>query len=254
MKTVAPEKHSPNTRRVYESSQPSILAWCTESGVSPERATPSDFADYIRAQHALGVGRATIQVRTYAFADLCIARGNPDPPSASRSVRAALQDVRRAAPRPKATVRLSYMNWLKMLQWCGDDHHGVRIRAALVLLWTARLRSSELCGLTVADLKWSEGGKLASLRLKKGQVATIDESLQRVAGNAVLEMFKLLGTGVSGPVINAIRHGGNIRPEKLNPCTINRWVAEKAALAGLSPRHITPDSIRLGGVQHHRRK
>ena len=142
------------TQRAYVSDAKAFVAWAKERGTAgPGAMTKKDLRDYLVFMTERGDARTSIirrraSLRSY-FAWL-VERGH-----LSSSPAARLLAPRPSHPLPKIVVREQLDNLLED-DW-GEDEWATLDRAVCEVLYGAGLRVSELCGLDLVSIDFSQG-------------------------------------------------------------------------------------------------
>lgn len=244
---------APNTLRAYRADLRAFAAFCRERGEGTLPADGATVARYLATLAAGGYKMSTIQRRLVAINLAHKTRGHP-PPGSDPTVRAIMQGIARvhgtAAARkaPLVTARLQ-----QVLGGLGDDLHGRRDRALLLLGFAAALRRSELVALDVGDLAAVPEGLVLTLRRSK----TDQEGAGRIIGVPygrdpalcpvrALAAWREAGSITEGALFRPLGRAGVVGDERLSDRAVARVVQRAARAAGLDPAHFGGHSLRAG--------
>ena len=212
---------SDNTLLAYRKAMKAFALWCSDRGVTSLPAEPEAVAAYLSARMKDGTKASSLTVLLSAIRHFHKAAGFPSP-TEHDAVKIVMRGIRRTigtAPvqkHPATAERLS-----AMLAHIPADLHGKRDRALLLLGMAGAFRRSELIGLDVEDLTFTEKGMDVTIRRSKtdqegqGHLVAIPagESLKPVA--AVKAWLEAAGID-SGPLFRAVNKAGRVGDERLS--------------------------------------
>lgn len=243
-----------NTRRAYAADWGVFTNWCRKNRVESMPADPRIVAAFC-AEEAKRLKPSSIRRRLAAIAKMHSVRGLPNPcaaepvPSTIRGIEGTLGS--RVVAKAPATLDVVE----RMVATCRTDTlEGLRNRALVLVGYAAALRRSELVGIHVEDLTWSDTGVTMLLRHSKtdqrglGQLKAIpyvDGSL--CAAKSLKGWLQASGTR-AGPVFRGFTVAGSLRPTALTPQAIAVLIKSLAASAGLDPAQFSGHSLRAGHV------
>jgi integrase len=194
---------------------------------------------------------ATIEQDLSAISAAHRAAGLDTPRSAAvvREVRSGIR--RRLGVAPKVKAPLLAEDLEKVVAALPATLAGIRDRALLLVGFAAALRRSELVGLEVGDLEWTEEG----LKLRIRRSKTDQEGLGRPIGvphgkeacpvqalKAWLEAARI----TEGPVFREVTRHGRVGDKALSGRSIARVVQASALAAGLEASSDAGHSLRAG--------
>ena len=175
--------------------------------------------------------------------------------------------MRGAAPRRVRALREHHI--LDMLEQCGDSLIGLRNAAVIALGFSAALRRSEICALTIDDIQIMPPSKAGDTRkmLVHVRKSKTDQSGrgQRIAvpeGRLIKPIKRLedwlRAAGITrGYVFQTMTRGGGLRGRPLHHSDIPRLLKHYAGAIGLDPGEVAGHSLRAGFVTsaavHHAR-
>ena len=158
--------------------------------------------------------------------------------------------------RPAAALATTEVR--KLSRACGAGLAGARDRALFLLGFAGALRRSELVGLDVAHITWTDAGlKLLIGRSKtdtEGEGAEIaiprgrsDETCPVTALQAWLVAAEIS----AGPLFRKVNRGGAVETARLSPDGVRQILLKRAAQAGLKgtlAEPVSPHGLRAGFV------
>ena len=258
-----------NTRIAYDKGWSCFQDYCVQAGVNPMAATPDQVTDFFIANgKKLSVGtlylyRSAIN-RQYVEA-------HKSSPTSHPKVIAVLKGLQRmcgTAPRRVQALREHHI--LRMLEQCGDSLIGLRNAAVISLGFSAALRRSEICALTMDDIQiippnhGDDTRRTCFVHIRKsktdqagrGQRIAVPEG-QKIKPIKRLEDW-LQSSGITrGFVFQTMVRGGGLRGRPLHHADIPRLLKHYAGTIGLNPDEISGHSLRAGFVTsaavHHAR-
>ncbi|MBP6963843.1 MAG: tyrosine-type recombinase/integrase [Armatimonadetes bacterium] len=141
---------SPNTISYYRYRLQAFERFCADSPVAPENVTPERIREFLTAEaeekSATTANHAYLTLQ--AFFNFLVSDGfiaeNP------------MQRVDRVKRRRTVIETFTQEQVERILSSCGKDFVGVRDRAMILVMVDCGLRVSELCGLTMDDISWTE--------------------------------------------------------------------------------------------------
>ena len=155
-----------NTVRAYRSDWSHFETWCHQHGVASLPADVETVASYL-SDLAATSRVSTLQRRVAAISVAHKMAGHGSPTS-SAAVRALLAGIRRSlGTKPGAKKPALTDDIRAMLDCLPDSLLGARDRALLLLGFAGAFRRSELVGLDVQDLEFTDDGLVITLRRSK---------------------------------------------------------------------------------------
>ena len=267
---------SDNTRIAYEKGWSCFQDYCVRADVNPLAATPDHVADFF-VDMGSGANRANgkkLSVGTLYLYRSAInrqyAEAHKSSPANHLKVNAVLKGLARmrgTAPRQVQALREHHI--LGMLEQCGDSLIGLRNAAIIALGFSAALRRSEICALTIDDIQIiapgrGDGSRRMFVHIRKSKTDQAGKG-QRIAvpdGKRIKPIRRLIdwlqSSGIKrGFVFQSMTRGGSLRGRALHPVDIPRLLKHYAETIGLDPDEISGHSLRAGFVTsaavHHAR-
>ena len=257
-----------NTRIAYDKGWSCFQDYCVQAGVNPMAATPDQVTDFFIANgKKLSVG--TLYLYRSAINRQYVEAHKSSPTSHPKviAVLKGLQRMRGTAPRRVQALREHHI--LSMLEQCGDSLIGLRNAAVISLGFSAALRRSEICALTMEDIQiippnHGDDTRRMFVHIRKsktdqagrGQRIAVPEG-QKIKPIKRLEDW-LQSSGITrGFVFQTMVRGGGLRGRPLHHADIPRLLKHYAGTIGLNPDEISGHSLRAGFVTsaavHHAR-
>ena len=173
---------APATLKAYAADLANYRTWCDRNGLVAMPASPQVLGAYLAAAGE-GYALPTLRRRVAAIARACGVAGAPLD-TKHPAIRETLRGIARTHGSPaRRAAALTTAEMRKLSRACGVDLAGARDRALLLIGFAGALRRSELVGLDVAHVAWTdEGLKLTIVRSKtdkQGEGAEISLSSGR---------------------------------------------------------------------------
>jgi site-specific recombinase XerD len=251
-KAYARQSKAANTWRAYAADWRDFEEWCAEHGQVALPAAAETVALYLvaLAEHRK-VSTLQRHISAISQAHQAVQLESPTQTSIVRTVMAGIRRSKGTAqigkaPAVTATIR-------RMLNTLPDSLLGTRDRALLLLGFASALRRSELVGLDLGDLAFTDGGIVVTLRHSK----TDQERAGRKLGipydstptTCPVRMVKawLAASGITGgPIFRPINRHGQLQPQRLSDKAVALIVKHMAKAAGLDPSIFAGHSLRSG--------
>ena len=256
-----------NTRIAYEKGWSCFRDYCVEAGVDPLSATPDQVADFFidlgsRANTSNGkqLSMSTLVLYRSAINRHYVEAQKPSPASHPKvnAILKGLARMRGTAPRRVQALREYHIQC--MLEQCGDSLIGLRDAAVISLGFSAALRRSEICALTIGDIEIippvkGEDTRNMFVHIRKSKTDQEGRG-QRIAipeGQLIRPIKRLEDwlreSGIKqGYVFQTMWRGGGLRGRPLHHSDIARLVKRYAKAIGLNPGEIAGHSLRAGFV------
>lgn len=267
-----------NTRRAYEADWRAFATWCAQAERSPLPATPETLAEYASFRADAGAAPASI-MRCLASIRVFHEYAGHRPPPTTKPAHAVIKAYRNE----RASKGLSNRHQAKPLsieqlrKMCAalntGDAKGARDRLVLVLGWAMMARRSELIGLNIADITENDAGMVVLVRKSKTDQAALGRNVaiphSADPGTCPVLLTRawlalLADRGITeGPLIRRIDKAGRIGGEplygrfmagrtakdlRISAPTVGIILRRAALAAGISPKDLSPHSLRAGGA------
>jgi len=245
--------YAPNTLRAYWADMIEFITNCDQLGAEALPASPSTIANFLVLTISQGIKTSTVKRKVASISAIHRLSGYPDP-TKGPEVRLAVRKIeRQLGNRSTQAYPITRVLLDRLLAVCGNDLHGKRNRALLLLAYDSMRRRSELVSLRVEDMDWlsDEGVSILLRRSKTDQAGTgrwihlgseatnaIEDWLE---AGGITEGFLMRGVNAQGSVTNS-----------LCDSRVGRIYKRLGQLAGLSEevvRSISGHSMRVGGAQ-----
>lgn len=247
------DSRSPNTRRAYASAWGAFESWARATGVPPLPASPETVALYLAHLYGRGRKASTIEVALVAISQTHRDANLPSPRTDPR-IRKVVRGIRRrpgTEQTPKAPLLAEQVE--RIAELTPDDARGQRDRALLSLGFATGLRTSELIGLDVTDLTFTDRGVTVRIERSKTDPTGRGRELQALARPGspscpVDSVRRWLVTAalVGGPLFRPIRADGKVLARRLQARAVARLVKAGAAKVGIDPSRVSGHSLRSG--------
>jgi site-specific recombinase XerD len=242
-----------STVRCYETDWSDFSEWCARQQACSLPASPETVACYISAM-AEHYKASTIQRRLSAISQCHQVKGF-ESPTKNEIVRSVLKGIRRTlgtAPNEKAPLVAADLR--EMIARLPDTMIGTRDRALLLLGFAGAFRRSELVGLNLEDLTFTDDGLVVMLRRSK----TDQEGQGRKVGvpslphsdacpvRAVRAWLDASGI-TAGPLFRSVAVGGRLQANRLSDNAVAE-VVKRRLPAGKDVGKFAGHSLRAGFV------
>ena len=250
----AVEAAASNTRRAYRADWADFSAWCAENERQALPASPVVLADYLAHLADSGLKASTIVRRCSGIARAHRLAGHRSP--LQGVAKETLSGIRRTLGMSADQVApITVAELRRLVQVAGEDLHGARDRALLLVGFAGALRRSELVGIDVGDVRDTEDGLILSIRRSKvdqegqGRLVGIPygsrpETCPVRAVRRWLERADI----VDGPLFRPVDRHGNVGEARLSDRAVALRIQALAKRAGLDELHFAGHSLRAGLV------
>ncbi len=250
---LAQREKAEATRRAYAADWRIFESYCTSRGLVHLPAAPATVAAFLAAQNLTGAKPSTIGRRVAAILHAHKSANAPSPTDDDR-VRAVMRGIRRSrgiAPTKKLPTAAPIL--LAMCANAGDRLASLRDRAILLLGFSIAARRSELVGLDVSDVRFTDQGAVVTIRRSKtdqeGAGADVAVPFGTVACPVNALRAWLTAAGIeTGPIFRPVGKGGRVGTQRLSSASVATVVKTHAARLGLDPRSFGGHSLRAGFV------
>lgn len=241
-----------NTVRAYRSDWQDFCAWCERHNLAAQPAAEETVALYLTDLAERGKKTSTLQRRLSSIAQAHKAAGFLSPTRGRAAmVWAGIRRAKGTAQEAKAPVLVGDIR--RMVAALDDSVVGKRDRALLLVGFAGALRRSELVGLDVADLDFTEDGLVVTLRRSKtdqeGQGQRIGIPYGSTPATCPVRSLKawLAAAAIAnGPVFRPTNRAGAVLAARLTDRAVARVVQRTAERAGLDPTKYSGHSLRAG--------
>lgn len=251
-----------NTRLAYERQWRAFAEWCAAHGRAPMPTTPETLAEYVSALADLDRAPSTIE---QAIATIRTAhrqaghKGHPDTEAARAVLRVHRQD-RAATGKRKRKAPPVTLDPLRRMIDATDPATlaGRRDRVLLVLGFAMMARRSELAGLHIEDLTFTDDGVTVYVRQSKTDQDAVGAEVHVPQGvhpdtdpvrvvRAWLDALAEYGA-TAGPLLRRINRWDHLQPGGMSGAAVNERVRHLAVAAQLPDAvKFTAHGLRAGG-------
>jgi site-specific recombinase XerD len=252
-RTFAASAKSPATRKAYRMDWSAFEAWCQDAGLTALPASPATVATYATYMIDEGLAVSTVQ-----RAMVSISQGHKmarhRSPTSDAIVLETLKGIRRQLGTAQRRKRPLLPTQIRtMLDLLPESLLGVRDRAILLLGFAGGFRRSELVGLDVSDIEFTEDGMVVTVKKSK----TDQEGKGRRVGipygtspstcparctKAWIDAASI----TSGPVFRPVGRWGHVAEQRLADRAVARVVQRYAQAVGFDAGRFGGHSLRAG--------
>jgi len=248
---------APATLKAYATDWANFNAWCSKNGFTPMPATPEVVGAFLAAAGE-GYALPTLRRRVAAIARACRIAGHPLDTKAP-AIRETLRGIgRRHGAPPRRSAALTIADMRKLVRACGTTLAGARDRALFLVGFAGALRRSELVGMDVADIKWTEDGLVLLITRSKtdaeGAGARIGINRGRAIETCPVTALNawLSEAGITdGPVFRKVNRGGTVEQSRLTAGAVRQILVHRAGQASIPntwAEPVSPHGLRAGFV------
>lgn len=252
-RTFAASAKAPATRRAYQRDWSAFQAWCRESGLPSLPASPATVATYATYMIDEGLAVSTVQRAMVSISQAHKMAGHTSPTS-SAVVLETLKGIRRAKGTAQIQKSPVLPNQIRtMLDLLPEGLLGVRDRAILLLGFAGGFRRSELVGLDVQDVEFTEDGMVVALRKSKtdqeGQGRRVGIPFGSSPSTCPVRSMRAWIDAASitiGPVLRPVGRWGHVAEQRLADRAVARVVQRYAHAVGFDAGRFGGHSLRAG--------
>lgn len=251
--TYGDASRASSTQEAYDRDTRKFASWCAENGLDSMPADPRVVAVYIThlaRTHAPATINRVVSGIAYTHRQHGHVLDTKSP-----IIKKVMDGIRRTKGiAQKGSDALMIEDLSKMASSTGAGMRGLRDRAIILVGFGGALRRSEVAGLDVENLTFSEKGVLIHIARSKtdqeGEGAYVAVPYAKDPAVCAVRALKdwLVASGISkGPVFRGIQNGSNkLGTTRLSLVSINNAVKAAAEAANLDDSKITPHSLRAG--------
>jgi site-specific recombinase XerD len=250
--------YAPNTLRAYKSDMLEFIAYCDKTGACPLPAAPKTVAEFLMQTVPQGIKSSTIRRKVSSISAIHRLTSLDDPTKHSEVRITQRKIYRQLGTRFNQAYPITRILLTRLLNTCGNDLHGLRDRALLLVAYDSMRRRSELTSLRVEDIEWlaDDGATILLRKSKTDQHGS--GKLIHLSAETTYALYQWLSTTKinEGLIFRGIRSNKTVA-EGLCESRIPRIYKTLARKAGLSEsvvQGISGHSMRVGGAQdllHH---
>jgi integrase len=248
---------APATLRAYAADLANYEAWCERHGFAPMPATPEIVGAYLAAAGE-GYAMPTLRRRVAAIARACGVAGYPLD-TKHPAIRETLRGVGRKHGMPsRRSAALTTTEIRRLSRACGTTLAGARDRALFLVGFAGALRRSELVGLDVTHVTWTDEGLTLLIERSKtdkegegAQVALPRGRSEVTCPVAALQAWLAAAEVTKGPLFRKVNRGGKVEAGRLSADAVRQILLKRAAQAGVAgtwSEPVTPHGLRAGFI------
>lgn len=245
--------YAPNTLRAYKADMLEFMAYCDKAFKCALPADPNTVSDFLMQTMGKGIKSSTIRRKVSSISAIHRLSCLSDPTKHSEVRITQRKIYRQLGTRFNQAYPITKALLERLLATCGDDLHGLRDRALLLVAYDSMRRRSELIALRIEDIEWlADQGASILLRKSKTDQHGCGKWVHLTADTAAaLQTWMCAAQINKGFIFRGIRPSGMIT-ESLCESRISRIYKNLARKAGLSEpivEAISGHSMRVGGAQ-----
>lgn len=243
-----------STQRAYATDWATFCEWCRGHGVNSLPARPEAVAAFA-ADRARTVRPSTIRRALAAIAKMHKIADQPNP-CEKEPVPATIKGIERTAGtavKGKAPANLDTVERL-VCAFPLTTMEGLRNRALVLLGFAGAFRRSELVGVDVSHLAWSDDGVVVNVPHSKtdqrgeGRTKPIPFVSGTSCAATALKAW-LVAAGIKdGPVFRPLSRDSTLRDHAMSPQSVALIIKAACGKAGLDPAAYSGHSLRSGHV------
>lgn len=244
--------YAPNTLRAYKADMIEFIIHCEKNAECALPAAPKTVADFLMQTINQGIKSSTIRRKVSSISAIHRLSCLEDPTKHPEVKITQRKIFRQLGTRFDQAYPITRTLLEKLLEVCGQDLHGLRNRALLIVAYDSMRRRSELASLRVNDIEWlADGSALILLRWSKtDQQGTGKWIHVNTATSTALRVWINAAHISDGLIFRGIRSSGAIT---LGLCEsrisrIYKALARKAGLEEKIIQRISGHSMRVGGA------
>ena len=250
--------YAPNTLRAYKADMLEFIANCAKNSVCALPAKPETVAEFLMQTVTKGIKSSTIRRKVSSISAIHRLSSLDDPTKHSEVKITQRKIYRQLGSRFNQAYPITKTLLTRLLATCGDDLHGLRDRALLLVAYDSMRRRSELIALRIEDIEWlADEGASILLRKSKTDQHGCGKWVHLTADTAAALQALICAARIDvGLIFRGIRPSGMLT-QSLCESRISRIYKNLARKAGLSEsivEAISGHSMRVGGAQdllHH---
>jgi site-specific recombinase XerD len=249
----AANEKAPATRKAYDSDFRIFEKWCATQGLCALPASPAAVAAFIADQAAVDKKPSTLGRRIAAIKH-AHRKANETSPTDDERVKSVLSGARRTlgvAPRRLTPVLTDTLK--DMVRMIPGNVKGLRDRALLLICWSGALRRSELVGMNVEHVEFTDQGMRVLIPRSKSDQQGAGQTIAIIsARNSVYCPVKALRAWLDvasitqGAIFPAVHRGGHLVNRRLGAEAVRRLVKRYVAKLGFDPKQFGAHSLRSG--------
>ncbi len=245
--------YAPNTLRAYKADMLEFIAYCNKTGECALPAIPKTVAEFLMQTVSQGIKSSTIRRKVSSISAIHRLSSLDDPTKHSEVRIIQRKIYRQLGTRFDQAYPIIKTLLTRLLATCGNDLHGLRNRALLLVAYDSMRRRSELTSLRIEDIEWlADNGATILLRKSKTDQHGSGKWIHLSAETThVLHEWLSVAKINEGLIFRGVRSSGAIS-DGLCESRISRIYKVLARKAGLSEKlvqGISGHSMRVGGAQ-----
>lgn len=241
-----------NTRKAYRADWSDFEVWCKRFQRTTLPALPETVAYYL-ADCSLGLKVSTLERRLATISEAHKAAGF-ESPTRHAQVRLVWAGIKREKGTAQTRMKPTLTRHLReMVEHLPDTLVGCRDRALLLLGFAGAMRRSELVGIAVGDLAFTDEGLVVIIRRSKtdqtgeGRKVGIPFGTNPETCPVKAVQFWLDETRLDeGPLFRAVSRAGLVSSKQLSDRVVANVVKRSRLAAGKTAKNYAGHSLRAG--------
>ena len=245
--------YAPNTLRAYKADMMEFITYCEKTGDCALPAKPKTVAEFLMQTLPQGIKSSTIRRKVSSISAIHRLSSLDDPTKHSEVKITQRKIYRQLGTRFDQAYPITRSLLARMLAACGDDLHGLRDRALLLIAYDSMRRRSELISLRVEDIEWlPDNGASILLRKSKTDQHGCGKWIH-LTSETTLALHQWLAAAKlkEGFIFRGVRSSGSITAGLCESLVsrIYKSLARKTGLTEAIVQCISGHSMRVGGAQ-----
>ena len=245
--------YAQNTLRAYKADMLEFMAYCDKTGACALPASPKTVAEFLMQTVPQGIKSSTIRRKVSSISAIHRLSSLDDPTKHSEVRITQRKIYRQLGTRFDQAYPITQTLLTRLLATCGNDIHGLRNRALLLVAYDSMRRRSELTSLRVEDIEWlANDGATILLRKSKTDQHGCGKWIH-LSAETTHALHQWLSTAKinKGLIFRGVRSSGAITDGLCESriAWIYKALARKAGLSETFVQSISGHSMRVGGAQ-----
>lgn len=245
--------YAPNTLRAYKADMLEFITYCDANGLHGLPAAPGTVAKFLMQTTQQGIKSSTIRRKVSSISAIHRLSYLEDPTKHPEVKITQRKIFRQLGTRFEQAYPITRALLTRLIAACGNDLHGLRDRALLLVAYDSMRRRSELISLRIEDIELLADNK-ASVLLRKSKTDQLGIGkwmhLTPETTHAINQWLSAAKIN-EGLIFRGVRSSGAIT-DGLCESRISRIykaLARKAGLGESVVQRISGHSMRVGGAQ-----
>ena len=244
--------YAPNTLRAYKADMLELIAYCAKTMNCALPASPDTVSSFLMQTMDHGIKSSTIRRKVSSISAIHRLSCLEDPTKHPEVKITQRKIFRQLGTRFDQAHPVNRQLLDRLLAQCGDNLHGLRNRALLLVAYDSMRRRSELVSLRIEDIEWlnDEGASILLRKSKTDQQGSGKWINLTTQATTAVERWLAVAQIKDGFIFRGIKASGNLT-ESLCESRISRIykaLARKASLDEQTVQKISGHSMRVGAA------